>query len=648
MAFKAPSPQPGNADHQNRGVKRREKANAATRHAVETLNNGEIERYAGTWPTTFTKGLAHDDYGIVKDGLFQTFFNAVNPMDTDSKRWDFDVPIPNAKDYLTTGPQGDWKHRAWESPLAGHHYDLEGPQASAVGMAPAPQLGSDELVAEMAEVYAMALLRDQEFSDIVSETPEVKKRLNDLNALPWFKKGAVVDADGDPIDDQARNRREARRGKQTGQTVFRGSSPGCNEGPYISQFMLHGNESRNPAGEPGATKDTGLPKDGFINFGAARIDQRVIPQEPGRDYMVSWAEWLDVQNGANKGSAQDFKGPRRFIATPRDLATYVHYDALYQAYLHAALLMLDWGTLFDQGLPEKQTGGTRTPFAMFGGPHILTLVTETATRSLKAVRRQKYNFHCRARPEVVAGMSALGKTNGDKLGKAQPFMNRHIEQLEAAGSLIADLNNANKNNYTPAFTANGKAKPKFDPGRDFMLPMAFPEGSPMHPAYGAGHATVAGSCVTVLKAFFEMYDDNGGLLKFADAHAGGSGNEIFEPAAGGAMLKDIPDVGLTLAGELNKLAANISIGRNMAGVHYYSDYYDSVRMGERVAAGMLQEQFITSPEPMSMTFPSFDGEKIVISTPGDGTATVTVDGGSDATWWEKHLPRPTTTSGLTS
>ena len=40
---------------------------------------------------------------------------------------------------------------------------------------------------------------------------------------------------------------------------------------------------------------------------------------------------------------------------------------------------------------------------------------------------------------------------------------------------------------------------------------------------------------------------------------------------------------LTLEGELNKLAANISIGRNMAGVHYFSDYYDSVRMGEEIA-----------------------------------------------------------------
>ncbi len=60
---------------------------------------------------------------------------------------------------------------------------------------------------------------------------------------------------------------------------------------------------------------------------------------------------------------------------------------------------------FDPDLPfqlpdsiDKQTG-----FAQFGPPHILNLVSEVATRALKAVRFQKYNVHRRVRPEVVAG-----------------------------------------------------------------------------------------------------------------------------------------------------------------------------------------------------------------------------------------------------
>ncbi|MEL6197153.1 MAG: bromoperoxidase, partial [Pseudomonadota bacterium] len=70
---------------------------------------------------------------------------------------------------------------------------------------------------------------------------------------------------------------------------------------------------------------------------------------------------------------------------------------------------------------------------------------------------------------------------------------------------------------------------------------------------------------------------------------------------------------LTLEGELNKLAANISIGRNMAGVHYYSDYYDSLRMGEEIAIGMLEEQALGyKTDPFVMSVPTFDGDVVRI------------------------------------
>ncbi|MEO1704330.1 MAG: bromoperoxidase, partial [Pseudomonadota bacterium] len=70
---------------------------------------------------------------------------------------------------------------------------------------------------------------------------------------------------------------------------------------------------------------------------------------------------------------------------------------------------------------------------------------------------------------------------------------------------------------------------------------------------------------------------------------------------------------LTLEGELNKLAANISIGRNMAGVHYFSDYYDSLRMGEAIAIGMLEEQALCYPtDDFVLSIPTFDGDLVRI------------------------------------
>ena len=82
----------------------------------------------------------------------------------------------------------------------------------------------------------------------------------------------------------------------------------------------------------------------------------------------------------------------------------------------------------------------------------------------------------------------------------------------------------------------------------------------------------------------------------------------YEPSVDGSKLEMIClDKPLTVEGELNKLAANIAIGRNWAGVHYYTDYIESMRMGEQIAIGLLEEQKLTFPENFTMTVPIFDG-----------------------------------------
>ena len=76
------------------------------------------------------------------------------------------------------------------------------------------------------------------------------------------------------------------------------------------------------------------------------------------------------------------------------------------------------------------------------------------------------------------------------------------------------------------------------------------------------------------------------------------------------LVKELSGTPLTLEGELNKLAANISIGRNMAGVHYFSDYYDSLRLGEEIAIGILEEQALTYPkDAFNLSLVTFDGKR---------------------------------------
>lgn len=560
--------------------------------------NGDEQRYASDrYAMSFTKGLEHDH----KDGLikkrehFEAFRKAVDEGYIDA--FTANVPAPTQK--------GETR-RKWEAPTAGLAFELEGPDPQAVTMAPAPALCSDELTFEMAEVYELALLRDvpfTEFSDCGGKKTPVDHAARRLNQLTYAR-------DGFP----GRPRTVNKAGRLEDQNVFRGSSPGNDVGPYLSQFMLIGNAGR---------CETTKPIDGRITYGAITIDQKVSEATPGLDYMQSKKDWLFVQNGFAPGDSpkgKPFTGKRRFISTPRDLATYVHFDALYEAYLNACLILLDMGAPFDPSFDALSGGGdyqTNTPsggfdqprnaggFALYGGPHVLTLVTEVATRALKAVRFQKFNNHIRLRPEALAGRIALRK----EIKHGHPDLSHKLTAMaKDMGPIVGKVEAHNK--------ACGGDKAAF-------LPMAFPEGSPMHPAYGAGHATVAGACVTMLKAFFDtdavFAKTKDGTVTWkrrektdtpvayvSDYKIGsGKGQKLVEENCGGEFL--------TLEGELNKLAANISIGRNMAGVHYFTDYYDSLRMGEEIAIGILEEQSLGYPtDPYVTSVPTFDGDVVRI------------------------------------
>jgi len=133
----------------------------------------------------------------------------------------------------------------------------------------------------------------------------------------------------------------------------------------------------------------------------------------------------------------------------------------------------------------------------------------------------------------------------------------------------------------------------------YLLPQAFPEGCPTHPSYPAGHATYSGAMTTVLKAFFNesfviphpvvASDDGLSLLPY-------KGSDI-----------------LTVGGELNKLAANIAIARDAAGVHWRSDGIEGLKLGEAVAIRILQDRKTLYNEPFSgFTLTKFDNTTIVI------------------------------------
>ena len=81
---------------------------------------------------------------------------------------------------------------------------------------------------------------------------------------------------------------------------------------------------------------------------------------------------------------------------------------------------------------------------------------------------------------------------------------------------------------------NERRKPlsRRPPGRDARIPAAgdLPQGSPNHTSYGSGHATVAGACVTMLKAFFdESAQSDNPVMPSADATEANKLGEVYTP-----------------------------------------------------------------------------------------------------------------------
>ena len=333
-------------------------------------------------------------------------------------------------------------------------------------------------------------------------------------------------------------------GKVTPATLFRGLTPGDLAGPYISQFLYLD-----------------------IPYGDRSLEQVAKRPRANDDYMNTYASWLAVQNGQLPPSDNQLQR-ERYISRGRDLGEYVHRDYTYQAYLNAALICLGFGNALD---PNPYSVATREGgFITFGPAAVLDMVGRAAVASLRVAWFHKWLVHRKLRPEAFGG--------------------RVHNHLTGAATYPINSEFLNSRALTRLFSRQG----------NYLLPQAFPEGSPTHPSYPAGHATIAGACVTILKAFF---------------------NEDFEipspvvPNGGGSQLR--PYTGgdqLTLGGELNKLASNIALGRNIAGVHWRADGDDGLVAGEAIAITVLQDHLRTTIEDGgAFGLTRFDGTSILIT-----------------------------------
>ena len=330
----------------------------------------------------------------------------------------------------------------------------------------------------------------------------------------------------------------------TPQTVFRGRLQGDAVGPYVSQFLVLD-----------------------VPFGAMRLRQKIRVPVPGNQWMTSYASWLAVQNGGVAGTIA-FDPTPRWIASGAALAEWVHTDFSYQAFLNAALILLGFGVVALDPANPYRNSARQGAFVTFGGPAILDLVARAARDALMAAWFQKWQLYRKLRPEAYGGL-------------VENTLNRGVWQHENATLL-----------------ASAAAATVYSRFGSYLLPMAYPEGAPTHPSYPAGHATIAGACTTVLKAFF----DESFVLPTPEV-----------ANRDGLALLDWTGSPLSVGGELNKLASNCTLARDTAGVHYRQDGEQGLRLGEQVGIALLREFRALNPEPFDgFRLMSFDGRPLLV------------------------------------
>jgi hypothetical protein len=344
-------------------------------------------------------------------------------------------------------------------------------------------------------------------------------------------------------------------GQVTPNLLFRGTFPGETLGPYLSQFFI----------QPTV-------------FGAQPIGQQQVTYLPNIDYGTNFQEWLEIQNGVDTGNRNQVDPQLRYRRNGRDLAAFTHVDVLYEAYFNALLVLMGIGAPVNPGNPYANSR-IENGFGTFGGPDFASTLGDVAAKALNVVWYQKWFVHLRPRPEAFGGNIQLVKTG------------------QGAESNVKPSN----------VVLNSQAlQQSFNKYGSWLLSLAFPEGSPAHPAYPTGHGTVGGACITVLKFFFDgsyvvpnpvvPTDDGLSLNPYTGSDAGQ----------------------LTVNGELNKLGHNVTFGHGThAGIHWRSDSDTSLLLGEAVALSFLKDKAKTYNEPFTVKIIKFDGTTATISNVGN-------------------------------
>jgi hypothetical protein len=422
-----------------------------------------------------------------------------------------------------------------------------------------PSVASAGGAAEMVEIFWEAYLRDVPFINYGSN-PLIALGVADMNKLSGFGGPTPV----------------------TPQNLFRYPFIGCTDGPYVSQILYQTHRLDGVTFVP--KLNTRLP------VADPNTGQVLTGPGTGFDFMTNFPEYVFVEdgNGALQPSPNTTDPVARFIRNVRDVGNLANSDSIFSVYFRAAIALGGLGVGIDTNSPYN--GDTRiNGFNTFSSAYLFQLLAQAAQTEAAAFY-EKWFVHRKVRPEAHANLVDGILNNRFKLNP-----NLHPDLFNSSVLPLIFQRNQQLNVKRGLGTTGS-----------FLLPQVSAGGSPSHPSSPAGHAFTAGAAVTMIKAMLDV---------------GTPANPRPWPvqpviaSADGLSLVNTTDTNLTVLGELNKLAANVSEGRCMLGIHWrVSDNMHGMTMGEKVAIRLLEDVAATYPEKnfKGFTLTKFDGTTILV------------------------------------
>lgn len=583
---------------------------------------------------SFSKLLEHDaETGLLTDAGVEEYEQLAEAIErNDPEALDAVQRADAASDASESGPGRRWisPRSANAGSMKGAHPAIVGDEEGAFEMRAPPSVRGPEAVAELAEAYLFAVCRDVAFRDYGtgertddaaafdaidghdSITRWAADRLNAVLSAVADRDDGYADATDVadtleiPTDDS---------GDVTPGTLFRGYGRQAGDGPddttgqFHSQFLLQQLYPLFPSGcapyVAGLTGVTELELDDIAR-------ERHVPIANAREFGVTFDDFVDIQNGALPETYRedDFvEDEGRYPYLGRDMGTHVHTDGPYQEYYRAATVLLFWD--FPRTSLSPYVGDSRNEAdgVTFGPVDPFALVGAVSYEAFKAAWAQKWRSFRRVRPEAMAGYVDVEQRQGDQ-PLDEPILDDVVE-APAVQDVLDVVKEHNGRQADQGFVDSDQN------AETLLLGQMYPEGSPTHPAYPSGHATMAGAGVTVLKALF---DDQASITTTGmrpvgidpddpSQHVFIDRGEDYDPAIHEQ----------TVGSELDKLASNIAHARMFGGVHYRSDGERGIRLGEQVAIRFLQDHLREYPEAEfggAFEFTNRDGHRVRV-TPED-------------------------------